>query len=68
MVDKKFLIECIDVLFLDEDENGTPTTISKQKHPVFEDTGGKYIEIYISDIGKTKHYLTNKELKSVEEQ
>ena len=65
MVDKNFLIECIDVLFLDEDENGKPIQISKQKHPVFEDSGGKYVEIYISDIGKIKHYLTDNELKSV---
>lgn len=36
MTDKKFLIECVDVLFLDEDENGNPTMISKQKYPVLK--------------------------------
>ena len=64
-MNKKFLIECIDVMFLDEDENGNPIKISKQKHPVLEDKDGKYIEIYFSDIGKQKHYLKPNELQNI---
>lgn len=58
---KKFVIECIDVMFL----NGNPIKISKQKHPVLEDENGKYIEIYFSDIGKRKHYLMPNELQNI---
>lgn len=67
-MNEKFLIEVIDVMFLDEDENGNPTTISSQKHVVLEDEFGKYIEIYFSDIGKRKHYLEPNELQSITKQ
>jgi hypothetical protein len=65
-MNKKFLIESIDVMFLDEDEKGNPVAISKQKHPVFEDENGKYVEIYFADIGKRKHYLHPNELQNIE--
>lgn len=65
-MNKKFLIPVIDVMFLDEDEDGNPITISSQKHVVSDDEGGKYVEIYFSDIGKRKFYLKPNELQNVE--
>lgn len=64
-MNKNFLIEVIDVMFLGEDESGNPTAISSQKHFVLEDEGGKYVEIYFSDIGKRKHYLQPNKLQNV---
>lgn len=63
---KKFLIPVIDVMFLGEDENGNSVTISSKKHVVLEDEGGKYVEIYFSDIGKRKFYLNPDELQNME--
>lgn len=65
-MNEKFLIEVIDVFFLEEDENNNPTVISKETYPILKDENGKYIEIYFSDIGKRKHYLSETELQQTQ--
>ncbi len=65
-MNKYFPIEVIDVFFLEEDENNNSTGVNKETYPVLKDENGKYIEIYFSDIGKKKHYLSETELQQTQ--